>query len=236
VKKEGTIGATTFLAIAAVLGVSLQSGPKQAESGRTDHNVETKRSMGSIRKSSAHNERTGCDGLKVKLEDFLAIDDLPPPRECFESADAHQDQLPESLSDKTSGLKFVIALMPDPAHTHSSAMFDQFAVAIQEGAQDEKYDFDSSWLPWNEEESPHQLLADEKIADQEKEFQENQPGIILFRRQLACSINEAHENGCNEEVANNYNEGLIVFVVGEEATRGIHKEQSLRARKFTSEP
>ena len=222
-KNEGTIGPATFLAIAAVLGVSLQGGPNLGERGRTGQSIEAKRSMASIRNSNVHNEKTGCTGLQGKLEDYLAIDYLPPPEECIEPSAVDFYKPPENLRQQTSGLKFVIALMPDPIHTHSSVLFDKFATAIQQGAQDEKYDFDSSWLPWTEEESSHPLLADEKVANEEKEFQEHQPGIILFRRQLACSTKDGQ--GCKEEVAKSYREGLIVFVVGEEATHGIHKEQ-----------
>src|SRR6266700_961431 len=223
-KREGTIGAATFLAIAAVVGVSLQTGPKQAEIGRTDRTVEAKRSKGSINNNDSHHVRGGCAGVLEQLEDLLAIEDLPPPEECLEPNDVHHDKPPESLSEKTAGLKFVIALMPDPVHTHSSTIFDQFAAAIQEGAQDEKYDFDSSWLPWNDEESSHPLLADEKVANREKEFEESQPGIILFRKTVVCADGVEQPN-CKKEVSRSYGEGLVVFVVGEEATHGIHKEQ-----------
>jgi hypothetical protein len=44
-------------------------------------------------------------------------------------------------------LSFAIALMPDPVHTHVSLAFDRAKATVQ-GAQDESYDFDSSWLPW----------------------------------------------------------------------------------------
>ena len=223
-KREGTIGVATFLAIAAVVGVSLQTGPKQTEIGRTDRTVEAKRSNGSINNNDSHHVRGGCAGVLEQLEDLLAIENLPPPEECFEPNDVHHDKPPESLSEKTAGLKFVIALMPDPVHTHSSTIFDQFASAIQEGAQDEKYDFDSSWLPWNDEESSHPLLADEKVANREKEFEESQPGIILFRKTVVCADGMEQPN-CKKEASRSYGEGLVVFVVGEEATHGIHKEQ-----------
>jgi hypothetical protein len=85
-------------------------------------------------------------------------------------------------------MKFVIALLPDPVHTHASLVFDELVTSVQDGAQDEKYEFDSSWLPWtDDEESPHLLLADEKVAALEKEFEENQPGIILFRKTVVCA-------------------------------------------------
>jgi hypothetical protein len=226
-KKKGTIATATLLAIAAVVGVSVQTGPKQSETGRTDRNAEAKRSRPSIAKHDTHKERPGCASLQGELEDFLAVENLILPGQCYEPEDAPPGQPPEDLANKTSRLKFVIALMPDPVHTHLSAVFDQFAVAIQEGAQDEKYDFDSSWLPWDDEESSYTHLADEKASIREKKLKENQPGIILFRKMPRCSeaILKQKEDNCEEEVSTLYSEGLIVFVVGEEATHGIHTEQ-----------
>jgi hypothetical protein len=46
-------------------------------------------------------------------------------------------------------LTFAIALAPDPVHTHLSLAFDRATDAVRAGAQDEFYDFDSSWLPWH---------------------------------------------------------------------------------------
>ncbi len=169
-KREATIGAATFLAIAAVVGVSLQTGPKQAESGGSEANAKPKHAKTLAEKNKAPNEREGCTGLKEELEEFLAIEDLVPPAECFDPEVAEHIKHPDGLSDRTSGMKFVIALMADPVHTHSSSIFDQFTAAIQEGAQDERYEFDSSWLPWDDEESSHVLLADEKMASLETEF------------------------------------------------------------------
>jgi len=67
------------------------------------------------------------------------------------------------------------------------------------------------------------LLADEKVATLEKEFEENQPGIILFRKTVFCDV--VKQPNCKKEASRSYGEGLVVFVVGEEATHGIHKEQ-----------
>jgi hypothetical protein len=206
-KKEGTIGAATFLAIAAIVGVSLQTGPKQEGSGRPDQNSAIRRSKPSITKNEPHKLSSGCSSLQEHLKDFLKI--KVAPKECYEPGSAPEPQ--QDLTQKTSQLKFVIALLPDPVQTHQPVLFDQFAVAIQEGAQDEGYEFDSSWLPWDEEDPPYALLADQKTSNAEKELKESQPGIILFRKRGA--------------LANSYSEGLVVFVVGEEATQGIHSKQ-----------
>jgi hypothetical protein len=230
-KKEGTIGAATLLAIAAVVGVSLQTGSNQTESGRNDRKAEPKQSKASITKNDTAREKPGCSALKDELEDFLAVENLVIPSQCYEPEDIPHREPPAGLAEKTADLKFVIALMPDPLHTHSSALFDQFAVAIQEGAQDEKYDFDSSWLPWDDDDTSYALLADEKASGREKEFKEAQPGIILFRK-APCS----EETGsCNEkEIPRVYSGGLLVFVVGEDATHGIHREQFYNALEWIS--
>jgi len=196
-----------------------------------------KRSKPSITKSETHKELAGCGSLQEQLKDFLEIEDLPVPGPCYETGKVPQDLPQQELSSKTSQLKFVIAILPDPAHTHLPVLFDQFAVAIQEAAQDEEYDFDGSWLPWDDEETPYALLADEKAANLEKENKENQPGVILFRKamdcpekpgkqQLACKeVWSAPAKKDEDALSNSYREGLVVFVVGEEATHGIHKEQ-----------
>ena len=235
-KREGTIGAATFLAIAAMVGVSLQTGPRQEGSGRADQNSSMKRSKPSITNHVTRQLSSGCGSLQEQLEEFLEIKELIPPEQCYEPGDAPRKEPQQDLTRKTSQLKFVIALLPDPVHTHLPVLFDQFAVAIQEGAQDEKYDFDSSWLPWDDEESPYALLSDQKASNLEKELKENQPGLILFRKTLDCQGDAGkQQSDCKEDLgasakdedalSKSYREGLVVFVVGEEATHGIHREQ-----------
>jgi hypothetical protein len=121
-----------------------------------------------------------------------------------------EEEIPKEITDKTSKLRFLIATLPDPLHTHQAVLFDQFAAAIQDAAQDEQYDIDSSWLPWDDEADSYALLADEEKALSKKEQREQQPGILLFR---------------NAAQSDKKDEGLVVFVVGEEATHGIHNGQ-----------
>jgi len=232
-KKEATIGAATLLALAAVVGVSVQTSPKQSENIRAERTAESKRSRPSVENSRTQSELPGCASLQEELEDFLAIENLSAPRTCYESGKVPEGQPSPDFSSKPLGLKFIIALMPDPVHTHLSSLFDQFVVAIQEGAQDERYDYDSSWLPWDDDESSYTHLADEKASKREKKLKENQPGIILFRRMPRCS-EEMTRNGksCEEEASTLYNQGLIVFVVGEEATQGIHTAQFKNALEW----
>src|ERR1700693_365171 len=233
-KREGTIAAT-FLAIAAVVGFSLQSGPK-TDTPKTDGTGLTRRSKPALQ---AAKNLPGCSSLQNELQDFLETTSVPSP--CSEKVDASPSESQSNpdldLVRKTSQLKFIIAILPDPVHTHLPVLFDQFTAAIEEGAQDEKYDFDSSWLPWDEEDTPYELLADEKASNFEKELKENQPGIILFRKALGCPRNEADPHyTCKERwddpatvggsgLSNSYRQGLVVFVVGEDATHCGHRGQ-----------
>jgi hypothetical protein len=209
-KREGTIGAAAFVVLAAVVGFSLQTGPKQEGSGRADQNSAIKRSKPTVKKPGKPESKPGCSSLEEQLEEFLDIKELILPEQCYEPGDTPGNKSDGDLSQKTSQLKFVIAILPDPIHTHFSVLFDQLAAAIQEGAQDEKYDFDSSWLPWDDDDSHYALFADEKASNLEKEEREKQPGIILFRKGASSRP---------------YREGLVVFVVADEATDGIHREQ-----------
>jgi hypothetical protein len=241
-KREGTIGAATFLAIVAMVGFSVQTGPKQAESGRASGITATKRSKPSTTRGVALEYMPGCGSLRDELQEFLDIDGLMLPAQCYETGGPGRSQ-PQDLTDKTSHLKFVVVLLPDPVHTHLSVLFDQFAVAIQEGAQDEKYDFDSSWMPWDDEQSSYPLLADEKASNREKELKEDQPGIILFRRTPCLQDTGERQKDCQKDLgalapkgrgtlSRSYREGLVVFVIGEEATHGIHREQFRNAMEW----
>jgi len=229
-KKEGTIGVATFLALAAVVGFSLQSGPKSVGAGQTEQSAAVRKTKPALEKDGGG---PGCSNLTEALEDFLDIKNLVPPGPCYPSGKSPGEQ-PPGLMDRTSQLKFVIAILPDPVHTHLSTTFDQFAVAIQEGAQDEKYDFDDSWFPWDQVETPYVLREDEKASNREKDLKESQPGIILFRRSLDCD--KEKKGACKETglaptkkgeaaLSQSYRRGLVVFVVGEDATHGIHRDQ-----------
>src|ERR1700739_137020 len=96
-------------------------------------------------------------------------------------------KIPKEITEETSKLRFAIAILPDPIHTHMAVVFDRFAAAIQDAAQDEGYDFDSSWLPWEDEAESYALLADQEEAGSKKEQREKQPGIFLFRSPWASN-------------------------------------------------
>src|SRR6201995_2668971 len=135
-KKPGTIAAT-FLTLAAIVGFSLQTGSK-SESPQSSRTPGRKSATAVVKKDS--NSGSGCSNLKEELQEFLEVGDLGLPETCFETGVDTSDQQHQNLAGKTSQIKFVIAILPDPVHTHFPVLFDQLAAAISEGAQDEKYD------------------------------------------------------------------------------------------------
>ena len=200
-RQELTWGAgATALAIIAAVGISLQSGSKTSgpfPGGRpADHTVARS-------KPRKNGMESPCSDSLEMLQQFFRKKDLAAPDSCFDSG---TQATPDKLGLQP---RFIIATLPDPLHTHFSLLFDRLIEAIQQGAQDEGYDYDSSWLPWETQEQPLVRLPDQDEADDRKEKREDQPGILLFRsaRQPA------------------YQKALVVFVVGEEPTRGIHRQQ-----------
>jgi hypothetical protein len=209
-KKEGTIGTAAFLTIAAAVGVTLHFGSIPNTGGQAERGTSLRRSPQTTKKTDSSELGPGCQNIQEQLQDFLNAERRIAPRDCYVGPLTSEEEIPKEITDKTSKLRFVIATLPDPLHTHLAVLFDQFAAAIQDAAQDEQYDFDSSWLPWDDEAESYALLADQETADVQKKLREQQPGILLFRNAARSDKKDA---------------GLVVFVVGEEATHGIHNGQ-----------
>ena len=72
-KREGTIGVAALLAIAAVAGFSLQTGPKPEESGSTDRSSAIRRSKPTPTKSETRKERPGCRGASSLWRKFVYL-------------------------------------------------------------------------------------------------------------------------------------------------------------------
>ena len=223
-KKEGTIGTAAFLAIAAVVGVTIQSVPKQSTSGRAEPGTPLRRPP-QTSKSAKSELGPGCQKIEKQLKEFLSAKGPIAPRECYELGPAPANEIPKEITEKTSKLKFVIATLPDPLHTHLAVVFDQFTAAIQDAAQDEQYDFDNSWLPWEDEPDSYALLADQEKSDSQKGLREQQPGILLFRSAVESKKEDESNKNESKKDESKKDKGLVVFVVGEEATHGIHKDQ-----------
>ena len=105
--------------------------------------------------------------------------------------------------------KFVVAILPDPAHTRLGLFFDRSIEALQQGAQAQGYVFDRAAMPWRLTRPNESKDSEEKTKQQENE---TLPGVLIFR-----PGNVAGETSAKG--------GLFVFVVGETPTAGLNKAQ-----------
>jgi hypothetical protein len=80
-------------------------------------------------------------------------------------------------------LEFAIATVPNPVTTHLPLVFDRIVETVQQAAQDDGYTYDASWFPWQEA-TEYPSLADQQNAEELLKTQQEQPGILAFRRSL----------------------------------------------------
>jgi hypothetical protein len=126
---------------------------------------------------------------------------------------SHTGQLaPDSLP---KDIRFMMVTVPDPLHTHLNLQFDRTIEALQQGLQDEKYTYDSSWLPWKKQASEYGGLSDQKLAEDETTRREKCPGLILFRSNMMPSAVDRKP----------YEHGMFAFVVAENPTSGLTQSQ-----------
>jgi hypothetical protein len=116
-----------------------------------------------------------------------------------------------------SSLRFIIATMPDPIHTHLTLSFDRQIAATMEAAQRQGYLFARSFLPWDTTQHPESSILATRLAGADWSSQvESLPGLLIFRKHLPRDPCDAAQV-------------LFVFVVGERPTGGINKPQFLNA-------
>ncbi len=98
---------------------------------------------------------------------------------------ANHWNVPESAQ---STLKFIIASLPDPVHTHMALLFDRKIETIQRSAQANGDLVSRAWMPWDissQNESPDFALrlAQTKYRD----HVESLPGLMIFHKSKANS-------------------------------------------------
>ena len=112
-----------------------------------------------------------------------------------------------SLQDEN----FVVAIVPDPVHTHLALYFDRTIDTIEEALQDDGYIFYQAIVPWDQETHPES--DDFTLRLTAKRYQggkEHLPGVMLFRPSGDLYAPK---------------DPLIVMLVGENPTGGGHNCQ-----------
>ena len=119
-------------------------------------------------------------------------------------------------------IKFVIAFVPDPVHTHLGLFFDRSVEALQQAAQHEGYVFDRCVLPWSRASSANAADAETGPArDRETLDREAYPGLLIFRKGQERQEEQAPRGTQRQEGR----EALFVLLVGESPTAGLRRQQ-----------
>jgi hypothetical protein len=141
----------------------------------------------------------------------------------------------DAASSLPENVRFMIATVPDPLHTHLSLQFDRTLEALQQALQDEGYTYDSSWLPWKSQSERYQTLQDDEVIQKEASSREHCPGLILFRRSMNTHPTE-DSPPCNFTGAAPHGEvylcGMFVFLVAETPTAGLNQAQWQNAQSW----
>jgi hypothetical protein len=116
-------------------------------------------------------------------------------------------------------LKFVIATVADPVHTHLSLHFDRQIDAIQEAVQTDGYLFSRAYVPWDTREHREDTNVSVRLLQSDyQSAREGLPGLMIF-----------HGTPDKGEIA--IRPDLFVWVVGETPTGGINQPQFHMALK-----
>src|SRR5262249_40371354 len=117
-----------------------------------------------------------------ELDLYRTIEDFYGSREDSSSTALSVDHVtvPECARPE---IEFVVAILPDPAHTRLTPFFDRSMEAIPQGAQKKGYYFDRAILPWDSKRSTGSS-SDQSSSSRDSKDQrerENFPGLLIFR-------------------------------------------------------
>lgn len=179
----------------ALAPVTMRPKADDAPAASVEQKTEQKRGV----PSGKVTQQTYPVGLKERIRDFYghehSSDSVGEPPCLAESLDYWC--VPKDARGK---VRFLIATVPDPIHSHLSLFFDRSIDTIVEGLKADHYLLDRALMPWH-------YLGDStnESADQVK-LRESFPGLMIFRG----------ENG---------QPPVFVLTVGETPTAGINQEQ-----------
>jgi hypothetical protein len=105
-------------------------------------------------------------------------------------------------------VRAMIAIVPDPIHSHMALVFDRSVEALQLAAQSMNYVIDDYWLPW---EIGNAGSDRTRPSTKDQSVKETQPGLVMFR--------------WNGEAGKESASVLYVFLVADTSTAGINGAQ-----------
>jgi hypothetical protein len=222
--KRGGLGLTALIVVGGILrfvSVSSSAVPSPQSQHVSTGVTETRK-----RVESQGNYR---DRLSARIKESFPVGDLSTAEQ--QELQTHLN-VPQPVRDH---VRFVVAILPDPTHTHLGMFFDRSIEALQLAAQKKNYTFDRAILPWDQ--TSHPEPSDFKLRKQEaldQDDREAHPGLLIFRaardwQHRPWSPSHASPNPESlQQISQKEDtpEGpLFVFVVGETPTGGIRRPQ-----------
>lgn len=105
----------------------------------------------------------------------------------------------------TGKVDVLTATVPDPIDTSFASSFDQFLGAIRDAAASAGFSSVSHWLPWQTDVRLPEVVPNHDVDAHSLRPWACLPGVLTFRREGETDSS------------------LIVFLVGESATQGVHR-------------
>ena len=218
-KRNASLAAALVLAVTAAARIPSSHAPaiqSEVQAGKA-----TVRRLEQPRLEPQKGYAGGCSAYDVDGEKLPPDENRGSAKKVldkFFATDPHRETA-ESLSS-LPGVRYAIALAPDPRHTNLSLVFDREMAVVQQAAQDDQYTYDSSWLPWGVDQATYPLLLDQQNAEDLAGRREACPGLLLFRKAVAETAPAPGGSAIEP-----YREALIVLVVGEQPTGGLNEDQ-----------
>jgi hypothetical protein len=206
-----------------VAAVQSRSQQRKSSAGASSHTTPCKKGVvcdDPAVKAGQFAKQEADTTLKERICEFLATYDVPVENRsqkeaankyCSASA-AEKAEVADPNSLPTLNLaappKVMIAILPDPVHTQLALSFDERVDELQNSMQDLGWTYDRAWLPWDNKEHKEDDDFDKRRENGSAlEEYEKSPGVLLFRA-----------NPDNDQP-----KPLIVLVVGDTPTGGVHK-------------
>lgn len=142
--------------------------------------------------------------------------DVPPEHSGCSASDWG---LPDTGSGHVPDIRFAVATVADPIHSHLSLGFDRTIDALLVAGADNGYLGSYYWLPWRSHISPQSKEASEPTSTEDL-VREHQPGLIILRR--------SPQNGSPQ----NLDSVIYVFLVAETPGLGINGTQMQNALRY----
>jgi hypothetical protein len=114
-----------------------------------------------------------------------------------------------------ASFRCLIATVPDPVDSRFDYLFDQVVESLQRAVESEGFVVDRAWLPWRQTSGTTAKITRSRLF-------ERQPGLIIFRQ-------SSPDRTGNQSGESRHPRLLLMFLVGETPTAGIHKVALRRA-------